>query len=459
MPHPITARLVALATLLGLLGAACSAGTGSIGLSDEAVAPVAIGSTDESDVVAVALADIEEFWGRTLIDVHGIEFEPVSDVISYDAADDPLESIPTCDTDLENRIYAENAFYCPLDDTILFDSGVLFPEIEEAFGAMAIATVLAHEYGHAVQSRVGVFDEGAEPVAGVHLELQADCYAGAWAADLQARGGGDLGMGEAGIDEALGGLIFVSDPVGTGVAQPGAHGNAFDRVSAFSEGLFSGPGSCADYLEDPPPVTAREFQQNELLSQGNLPVEEVLPLVVDGLEVFWTAEFEGFFGRAYEPPTYVPMAPRTSIPPACGGLEADPSQMEDLVTYCTAEGAIVADTEQLLPSMAAIGDFAVTYPVVHAWSQQVLLAGLGGMPDGGVILAGDCVSGVWTRGIFDGQEYLGLSAGDIDEAIISFGVYTPTGPDGTDPGEPAATIDRVEAFGRGFFVGMEACLS
>ena len=120
---------------------------------------------------------------------------------------------------------------------------------------------------------------------------------------------------------------------------------------------------------------------------------------------------------------------------------------------------MIADADLLLPSLAIIGDFAVTYPIVHAWSQQVLLAGLGAIPEEGPILSGDCVSGAWTRAIFDGQENLGLSAGDIDEAILSFGVYTPTGPDGAQQSEPPETIARVEAFGRGFFEGMESCLS
>jgi hypothetical protein len=448
-------RFAALAVAIALLATACAAGTDSVGLSAEAVRPV---PELDLDGVATALADIEEFWGRALPDAYGLEFEPINGVISYDAANDLLESIPTCDTTLEDRAYAENAFYCPIDDTILLDEGVLFPAIRDAFGEFAASTVLAHEYAHAIQGRLGVFDDDAEPVNGVVLELQADCFAGAWVADLQDRGGGRLGLSDTQIDEALGGLIFVSDPVGTAQTEPGAHGNAFDRVNAFSDGLFDGLDVCATYLDSPPQITAKAFQSSELLTEGNLPVEEVVPLVVAGLELFWTQEFEAVFGIAYEAPEFVSMAPRSEPPPPCGGLESDPTAMEDIATYCTAELYLIADSEGLLPNLAVVGDFAVTYPIVHAWSQQVLLTGLGEIPEQGVVLSGDCVSGAWTRAIFDGQENLGLSAGDIDEAIISFGIYVPTGPNGTDPGEPVATIDRVAAFGAGFFDGVGTCL-
>ena len=461
MPRRPAARAVALVALVALACAACAAGGDSVELSDQAVAPTATPSPVETgdyelEIVPLAIEDIETFWSRELPDLYGLELEPVSAVVGYDAANDPLESIPSCGFAFEDRLYAQNAFYCPVDDTILFDEGVLFPEIQDSFGAFAVATVLAHEYSHVIHARLGMFDDGAP--SQLLMELQADCFAGAWVGDLQERGGGELGRSDAQIDEALSGMIFVSDPVGTALTEPGAHGNGFDRVNAFSDGLFGGAEACIGYLDDPPELTARAFQASELLTQGNLPVSEVVPLVVAGLELFWTSEFEAVFGFPYEAPEFIATQPNTFPVPPCGGLEADPTQMENLATYCTAERSVIADIENLLPSLAAIGDFAVTYPIVHAWSQQVLLDGLGVMPTDGVILSGDCVSGSWTRAIFDGQESLGLSAGDIDEALISFGAYTPTGPNGTDPGGPEATIERVAAFGSGFFEGTEVCL-
>ena len=71
-----------------------------------------------------------------------------------------------------------NAYYCPADDGIVYDTGVLVPVLLDHYGTAGLTASLAHEFGHAVAARLGAPDRP------LFRELQADCLAGAALAAL-----------------------------------------------------------------------------------------------------------------------------------------------------------------------------------------------------------------------------------------------------------------------------------
>ena len=130
---------------------------------------------------------------------------------------------------------ARNAFYCPAGDFIAWDeSGLLIPYYVQA-GDFAAAFVLAHEFGHAMQARLPRKER-----LGVLAELQADCFAGAWARSVQ-----DEGLLAAGdLDEATLAVFSARDVPGTEFTDPRAHGSGFERTRAFTDGYEGGPRRC-----------------------------------------------------------------------------------------------------------------------------------------------------------------------------------------------------------------------
>ena len=156
---------------------------------------------------------------------------------------------------------AMGPFYCPNDRRVYIDPS-FFNELSTRFGAsgdFAMAYVIAHEVGHHVQDLQGTLNEAhnMQARAGeaqgnaiqVKVELQADCYAGVWAANARDAQGNNLEPGD--VEEGMRAAEAIGDDTlqrkaqGVVVPESFTHGTSAQRVEALQRGLKSGdPASC-----------------------------------------------------------------------------------------------------------------------------------------------------------------------------------------------------------------------
>ncbi len=192
-------------------------------------------------ILAAATESIQDYWlaafeqsGETL---------PMQDLVLFEGSTSsgcgPASS-------------ATGPFYCPADQRVYLDLG-FFDQLQSRFGAkggdFAIAYVVAHEYGHHIQTVTGISeavqreaqaDPGRANELSVKQELQADCYAGLWAHDQQ-----DI-LEPGDIEEALSAASAVGDDriqqstQGRVDPESWTHGSAAQRVEWFTRGYQSG---------------------------------------------------------------------------------------------------------------------------------------------------------------------------------------------------------------------------
>ncbi len=224
-------------------------GTGDGGFQSQSSGTNVACDTQEELFACQVLASTEQTWGK-LFQQQGERYRPAT-LTFYDQ---------TGDSGCGTAQAAMGPFYCPADQGVYLDTS-FFREMSTRLGAkgdFAQAYVIAHEVGHHIQNLAGVADQvskaqrTASKAEGnalqVRMELQADCYAGAWAAQNADR------MEPGDVEEGLNAAHAIGDDTlmrGAGqrpVESMFTHGSSEQRMAWLRKGLQTGdPAACDSF--------------------------------------------------------------------------------------------------------------------------------------------------------------------------------------------------------------------
>jgi predicted metalloprotease len=196
--------------------------------------------------VAKILGENEEVWSKVLPAQKNIAFHSPK-LVMFDG-----ETESGCGAAQS----AMGPFYCPLDQKIYLDTS-FFRDMKTRFGGggdFAYAYVIAHEMGHHIENEIGILprvhraqqraaSRGEANALSVRIELMADCLAGVWAANGDAKRHfleqGDVERAVA-TAQAIGDDRLQRAARGVVVPDSFTHGSSAQRVQWLQRGLQSG---------------------------------------------------------------------------------------------------------------------------------------------------------------------------------------------------------------------------
>ena len=249
--------LVLLSQLLGVdLTGFLGGGGGQPAASDSALDQCLTGEDANEQIdcrMQGASASLEAYWTDEAPRL-GFEYVGPQDLIIFEQA---------VATGCGNASAATGPFYCPPDQTVYIDVS-FYDELRGRFGSsggpLAEMYVIAHEWGHHVQNVLGILEQSQDGQTGptsnaVRVELQADCFAGAWAAAASTTTD-DSGVPflqpitEAQYRDALSAASAVGDDriqeatQGQVTPHTFTHGTSEQRERWFKTGFDEGAGAC-----------------------------------------------------------------------------------------------------------------------------------------------------------------------------------------------------------------------
>lgn len=218
--------------------------TGSGGNLEHCDSVEAANTYDDCRIEGTAIS-LDRVWSSLLPEQTGISYTEPGLVIGDGRVNTGCGTASTAQT---------GPFYCPGDETVYIGDD-FFAQLRDMGGSdgpFAQMYVVAHEFGHHIQQLEGNLglsdydDPGADSNA-VKMELQADCYAGVWAAHADKGEGAVLDpVTPEQVSQAITSAQAIGDDAiqrsGGGQVNPDAwtHGSSEQRQHWFSTGYDAG---------------------------------------------------------------------------------------------------------------------------------------------------------------------------------------------------------------------------
>lgn len=182
---------------------------------------------DLDELVDLAALDINEYWTAVFEEVNEDYEEPEVELTSRAEIETRCGTIPS----------DVGPFYCPPDHKIYMPEWFMEYELENV-GDFAVVVILAHEWGHAIQSQ---WDDARTELS-ILTELQADCFAGAYTAHA-AFESENVTLSEGDLQEGVVALYFAGD-LNSDWFDESAHGDSQQRLTLFLTGFQDGYSAC-----------------------------------------------------------------------------------------------------------------------------------------------------------------------------------------------------------------------
>jgi predicted metalloprotease len=424
------------------------------------------GGTSFDQLARNALVDIEAFWTQAYPLVsNGAKFKPLSGGV-YSVETNKPNTAEEC-MRRSPKAANNNAFYCPLDDAFAYDRTGLVKIITDKLGPNFAALVFAHETGHLIQDRLNI--DGPS----IDIETQADCASGAF---MAAEAGSmtstirlatrHFAIDPTNLDQTVLGMILLRDSRPQASTTEGAHGNGFDRMSAFSDGFNNGVKYCYSKDWSSRQFTERPYvSQDDYTNQGNLALSEILDPsagLIPDLNRFWTTAFKSISR------TFKPVAIKQADTPPCAG------DSSTKFTYCASDNTVYYSlaaataaynsvpvialnaSNQVTIKENAPGDFALGAMFAYAWGMAVR-SQFGQSTEGGdALLAASCYVGAYAKDVNTTQSTsFALSPPDMDEATVT--VLKTVGGDNYFGMRNTTGFQRIKSFNTGYFGSLTKC--